>query len=82
MTWIDIIPEDEADEELSALYNRARDPASGQIDNILAIHSLHPRGLVAHLELYQAVMAGTPTLRRVEREMIAVVVSRINDCHY
>lgn len=82
MTWIDIIDEDQADPEFSALYDRARDPATGRVDNILAVHSLHPRGLAAHLELYQAVMAGTPALRRVEREMIAVVVSRINDCHY
>jgi uncharacterized peroxidase-related enzyme len=28
------------------------------------------------------VMTGTPTLRKVEREMIALVVSVINDCHY
>ncbi len=82
MSWIDVISEAAADEELSALYDRARDPQTGQVDNILAIHSLHPRGLGAHLELYQAVMSGTSTLRKVDREMIAVVVSRINDCHY
>jgi len=82
MAWIDVIPEDEADEELRALYERARDPATGAVDNILSIHSLHPRGLAAHLDLYRAVMASTSGLPRVEREMIAVTVSRINECHY
>ena len=82
MSWIDVIRESDADDELSALYDRARGPQTGQVDNILAIHSLHLRGLAAHLDLYQAVMAGTSTLRKVDREMIAVTVSRINDCHY
>jgi alkylhydroperoxidase family enzyme len=82
MAWIDVIPEEEADEELRALYERARDPATGVLDNILSIHSLHPRGLAAHLDLYRAVMAGSPGLPGVEREMIAVTVSRLNGCHY
>jgi AhpD family alkylhydroperoxidase len=32
--------------------------------------------------LYRAVMKGTPGLSAAEREMIALVVSRANDCHY
>ena len=36
----------------------------------------------AHYVLYRQAMAGTKTLRKVEREMIAVVVSKLNDCHY
>ena len=30
----------------------------------------------------RSAMAGTGTLRKVERELIALVVSRENDCHY
>ncbi len=82
MSWIPIIPETEADQPLAELYDQSRDPASGQLDNILAIHSLHPDGLAAHLGLYRAVMAGTATLRKVERELIAMVVSQLNQCHY
>lgn len=52
------------------------------MDHILQVHALHPRGLAAHHELYRAVMRGTATLRRAEREMIAVVVSAANACHY
>lgn len=82
MAWIRVVDEDRAGAELRALYVRTRDPATGQLDNILAVHSLHPSGLAAHLELYRAAMAGTASLRKVDREMIAVTVSRINDCHY
>ena len=38
--------------------------------------------LASHFSLYRAVMAGTPTLRKADREMIALVVSVANDCHY
>lgn len=82
MSWIRTIPEDEAEGDLAALYDELRDPASGRVDNVLAIHSLHPRGMRAHWDLYRAAMRGTKALRKVEREMIAVVVSRRNGCHY
>ena len=48
----------------------------------MAVHSLNPRGLAAHDALYRSAMAGTGSLRKVERELIALVVSRENDCHY
>jgi len=67
---------------LAALLARSVDPVSGRVDDILRIHSLHPEGWDAHLSLYGAVMRGTPGLRKVEREMIALVVSRENGCHY
>lgn len=82
MAWIDVISEEDADDDLRALFERARDRESGRLDHILSIHSLHPAGLAAHLDLYRAVMASSPSLRRVDREMIAVTVSRLNGCHY
>ena len=80
--WIRTIPEDDAEESLKDLYERVRDPISGELDHILQVHSLHPAGLQAHYDLYSAVMRGTATLRGAEREMIAVVVSQLNACHY
>jgi alkylhydroperoxidase family enzyme len=82
MAWIPTIDAAEADPTLRALYERSRDPATGALDNILAVHSLHPRGLESHLGLYRAVMTPTRSLRKAEREMIALVVSCINECHY
>lgn len=82
MAWIEIIEEERASGELRTLYERMVDPEYGRVDTIMRIHSLHPEGLRTHHELYREVMTGTPTLRKVEREMIALVVSRINECHY
>lgn len=52
------------------------------MDNILQIHSLNPRAMAAHQALYSSAMAGTPSLRKVERELIALTVSVMNNCHY
>jgi len=82
MAWIDVIDEGDADGELAALYEKIADPPGGPVDNILKIHSLNPDGLRAHLGVYRTAMSGTGSLPRVEREMIAVVVSDINGCHY
>ncbi|NKB89077.1 MAG: peroxidase [Acidobacteria bacterium] len=80
--WIRTVAEEDADPALAELYEEVRDPVSGKLDHVLQVHSLHPAGLRAHQDLYSAVMRGTPTLRGAEREMIAVVVSQLNACHY
>ncbi len=82
MAWITTIPEDDWDGELAALRPRVTDPTTGRVDHIMAIHSLDPAGLAAHDALYRAAMTGTRTLRKVERELIAFVVSQTNGCHY
>ncbi len=87
MPWIDEVEPEELDDaaaraELERLNALGRDPVSGEVDNILKIHSLHPEGMAAHLELYRTAMAGTKTLRKVNREMIALTVSQLNACHY
>lgn len=51
-------------------------------DNILRIHGVHPRTMRQHYELYVELMRGPGPLSRVEREMIAVVVSAVNGCGY
>lgn len=76
-----MIDEEEAEGELAELYRRYRDPAGG-VDNVLKIHSLNPGSMKAHFELYRLLMRGPSDLSRRQREMIAVVVSAINQCHY
>ncbi len=80
--WIETIPEDEAEGALAELYAANTDPAGGVVDNILKIHSLHPESLRDHVQMYRTTMLGRSGLTRPEREMIAVVVSAINGCHY
>ena len=82
MARIEVIPDDAWDGALGELYPRVVDPVYGRVDNILAVHSLNPRGMAAHQGLYESAMAGTPTLRKVEKEIIALVVSLENGCHY
>lgn len=80
--WIHMTEEDEAEGKLKELYNQLRDPETGEVDHILRIHGQHPATLDAHLLLYKTVMYGKSKIRRPEREMIAVVVSKLNECHY
>ncbi|HIF82607.1 MAG TPA: peroxidase [Candidatus Marinimicrobia bacterium] len=81
MAWIDTINEGDANGSLKDQYEKLKDSRNG-VDNILKIHSLNPESLDAHVRLYKTIMYGKSPIRRVNREMIAVLVSSINQCHY
>ena len=81
MAWIKVIQEENASGELKQLYEQMMEPWGG-VDNILKIHSLNPASLRAHFEFYKTLMRGASGLSRIQREMIAVVVSSLNHCHY
>ncbi len=51
-------------------------------DNILQIHGVHSRMLRLHYDLYRELMYSRGPLTRKQREMIGVVVSARNACHY
>ncbi len=51
-------------------------------DNIIRIHGVHSRVMRLHYDLYVELMRGPGPLSRIQREMIAVVVSGVNGCHY
>ena len=82
MAWIRTIREDEWGGPLADLYGQGVDADHGRVDNVMQIHSLNPAAMAGHLAVYGSAMAGTKTLRKVERELVALVVSRYNDCHY
>ena len=81
MAWIRTIDEDEAEGRLAELYGRMTEPWGG-VDHILKIHSLHPASLRGHFDLYKTLMRGRSPLSKIQREMIGVVVSAENQCHY
>ena len=81
MRWINMISENDAEGELAEIYSQLIEPWGG-VDNIMKIHSINPASLEAHLILYKTVMFGKSPIPLVEREMIAVVVSVLNHCHY
>ena len=66
---------------LRELYQKYLEPA-GVVDNIMMIHSLNPKSMKTHYELYAHLMRGRSDLSRAQREMIGVVVSTTNHCHY
>ncbi len=82
MPFIQITPPDEATGLLARLYKAAIDRA-GRVFNVLQLQSPRPHVLQASTRLYTEVMHSPRSpLSRAQREMIAVVVSRANDCHY
>ena len=82
MAWIETVREDRWEGDLAELRDRVGNREHGRVDNIMQIHSLNPEGMAAHHALYTSAMRGTKTLRKAERELIALVVSTINGCHY
>ncbi len=81
MPFIKVIDEADADDLLSEAYRKVSF-AGGSVANILKIHSIRPKALISHFDLYRELMYGHSDLTRAEREMIAVAVSAVNDCHY
>ena len=82
MPWIRTVGVDEAAGPLARTYRAAIERA-GRVFGIVRTMSLHPAMLDASMGLYGAIMktnAGSISGR--QREMLATVVSRANDCHY
>lgn len=82
MAWIKTIDPSAAQGLLRKIYDDAVRRA-GKVFNVLRIQSLHPRVLNASTRLYTELMHSPDNvLARAQREMIATVVSRTNDCFY
>jgi uncharacterized peroxidase-related enzyme len=81
ISWLGVPPQEDAPPGVKAMYDKA-DEKLGFVPNVLRVYSLRP----AHLELWNAfyddLMRGESGLTRPQREMIAVVVSTANRCHY
>jgi uncharacterized peroxidase-related enzyme len=82
MAWIRTITPGEATGLLRRLYDEAIARA-GKVFNVLSIQSLRPEVLEIGVKLYEELMFSPRSpLSRAQREMIAVAVSRANQCHY
>jgi len=72
-------------EEATGALRREYDEAvarAGKVFNIVKAMCLNPGVLRASMGLYKAIMFGPSELTRQQRELLATVVSRANDCHY
>ena len=81
MVWIRQVPVEEASGLLKRLFDDAIKRA-GRVWRIVHVMSVNPEALRDSIRLYATVMLGDSPLSRVQREMLAVVVSAEVDCHY
>jgi alkylhydroperoxidase family enzyme len=81
LPWIRQVPVDQATGLLKKLFDAAIQRA-GRVWNIIHIQSLNPQSLDASTRLYATVMKGSSPLSRMQRELLATVVSAELGCHY
>ena len=81
MAYLRLVNEGEASGLLKEEYDSAVARA-GKVFNIVKAMSLRPGLLRRSMQLYREAMFCRSGLSRIDRELLAVVVSRANDCHY
>ncbi len=71
----------ELDEDLQAIWRKCVDKL-GFVPNVYATYSLRPQRLRNFMAMYNEIMLSPSGLSKLEREMVAVVVSSANRCYY
>jgi uncharacterized peroxidase-related enzyme len=79
--WLRVPTEEEAPAAVRELFDKASQRL-GFVPNVLRIYALRPRHLELWNAFYDDLMRGDSGLTKAQREMIAVVVSTVNRCHY
>jgi len=81
MPWIEQIPIEQATGLLKRLFDQALGRAA-RVWHIVHIMSLNPPAMRDSIRFYLTIMTGDSPLSRVQRELLATVVSAENHCHY
>ena len=81
MPWIRQVPVEDATGLLKEQFDQAVERA-GRVWHIVHAMSVNPEALADSLRFYLTIVSGESPLSRVQREMLATVVSRELDCHY
>lgn len=81
MAYIGLTPEKQAEGLLAKIYDGARSRAGG-VANILKLMSRDPAVLQGSMALYVSLMKSPNALSAAKRELLATVVSNVNDCYY
>jgi len=81
MAYIRLVSNEEATGRLKEIYDASIQRA-GRVWNIVRTMSPNPAVMEASMGLYMQIMKGPSGLSRKERELIATVASRANECHY
>jgi uncharacterized peroxidase-related enzyme len=69
------------DDDLKVIWQKCVDKL-GFVPNVLSTYSLKPNRLRNFMAMYNEIMLSESGLSKLEREMIAVVVSSANRCYY
>ncbi|MBM9593204.1 peroxidase-related enzyme [Roseitranquillus sediminis] len=81
VTALDLPPVDPLPEATQRYFDICEEKL-GLVPNVLRAHAFDIAKLDAFTALYNEMMLGESGLSKLEREMIAVVVSAVNRCHY
>src|SRR6202050_1623380 len=69
------------DDDLKIIWQKCVDKL-GFVPNVFSAYSLNPRRLRNFMAMYNEIMLADSGLSKLEREMVAVVVSSANRCYY
>lgn len=81
MAWIELIRESQATGPLGKLYDSARERA-GYIAQIIQVMSRNAEVARESMRFYIRLMKSPNALDPARRELLATVVSNVNDCYY
>jgi uncharacterized peroxidase-related enzyme len=81
VAFIQTIEPEDAEDELKAIYE-GLGKSRGKVAEVHKAQSLNPKTITSHMDLYMSIMFDDSPIKRVHREMMAVVVSKTNDCEY
>jgi uncharacterized peroxidase-related enzyme len=81
MAWIETVPEDNAKGNVREQYEDAKKRA-GWVWNVIKVSSLRPELMYASMAVYLATFHKPSGLTRAQKEMIATLVSKLNNCNY
>jgi len=80
--WIQMIQPEAAEGELRDVYAAVTSP-HGTVDNVMKVHSLQPKTMLGHLQLYKSILHNLDmTLSVGFLEIVASYTSMINNCAY
>ncbi len=77
-TWIEIEPEESANEMVQQLYNSTRDRMSGRVPDTVLLNSLTPEVAGLIYALNRAIHRNAKWLSLREQEIAALIVSSYN----
>lgn len=81
LAWLRVPGEADVPDEVRSLWQRA-DEKLGFVPNVLRVWALRPEHMLRWRKYMDELLKGESGLSEAQREMIGVVVSSVNRCHY